>query len=429
MSDIEERPSKLRKLNNPQNDTDVLLLQNSDCPESESDIVNVDDAQSHDIDDKNSGTAPQTETNEVPKLSKNALKKLRKAQEWEAGLEDRRLKRRERHKAKQARKKEALQARQANGDETVEGEQIKRPPRPIPVPITFLMDSDFEEFMVEKELISLGAQLNRCYSENRRNSYRTHMVISSWKEGYLKTRFETVLRNDHLNWKGIEFTEKDFVGAASEFHEVMIGSEGGKIVGPLAEWQEKTSKANLQDAPDEQPKLNDCEQPQGLATVCGISATEKTAEVTATPSASKVDPKPTQPSVVYLTADSPHTLDCLSPYTTYIVGAIVDKNRHKGLCYKRACERGIATAKLPIGEYMTMQSRTVLAVNHVVEIMLKWLETGDWGEAFLKVIPKRKVAQLRSKKGQIEEAYDEDSNDTDTPALDNEENLDPGKAS
>jgi tRNA (guanine9-N1)-methyltransferase len=29
--------------------------------------------------------------------------------------------------------------------------------------------------------------------------------------------------------------------------------------------------------------------------------------------------------------------------------------------------------------------------------MLKWLETGDWGEAFLSVIPKRKEAKLKTK--------------------------------
>jgi tRNA (guanine9-N1)-methyltransferase len=31
----------------------------------------------------------------------------------------------------------------------------------------------------------------------------------------------------------------------------------------------------------------------------------------------------------------------------------------------------------------------------VHEIMLKWLECGDWGEAFMSVIPKRKGGQLR----------------------------------
>jgi tRNA (guanine9-N1)-methyltransferase len=53
-----------------------------------------------------------------------------------------------------------------------------------------------------------------------------------------------------------------------------------------------------------------------------------------------------------------------------------------------------------------------LAVNHVVEIMLKWLETGDWGEAFLSVIPKRKEAKLRVKKesGQ-KNGRDEESED------------------
>ncbi len=42
-----------------------------------------------------------------------------------------------------------------------------------------------------------------------------------------------------------------------------------------------------------------------------------------------------------------------------------------------------------------MQSRFVLATNHVVEIMVRWLECGDWGEAFIKVMPKRKGGRLR----------------------------------
>jgi tRNA (guanine9-N1)-methyltransferase len=108
---------------------------------------------------------------------------------------------------------------------------------------------------------------------------------------------------------------------------------------------------------------------------------------------------PRVPSIIYLTSDSPHTLDVLSPFTTYVIGGIVDKNRHKGLCYKRAMARDIPTARLPIGEYMTMQSRSVLTTNHVAEIMLRWLEYGDWAKAFLRVIPKRKEARLKPNHG------------------------------
>lgn len=78
-----------------------------------------------------------------------------------------------------------------------------------------------------------------------------------------------------------------------------------------------------------------------------------------------------------------------------MIGGLVDRNREKNLCQRRAEERGIRTAKLPIGEYLQMSSRKVLATNHVVEIMSKWLETGDWAQAFMAVIPKRKGGELK----------------------------------
>ena len=96
--------------------------------------------------------------------------------------------------------------------------------------------------------------------------------------------------------------------------------------------------------------------------------------------------------VVYLTSESPYTLQRLEPHTSYVIGGLVDRNREKGLCYRRARELGIRTARLPIGQFMVMQSRQVLATNHVVEIMVRWLECEDWGEAFMAVIPKRKGA-------------------------------------
>lgn len=100
--------------------------------------------------------------------------------------------------------------------------------------------------------------------------------------------------------------------------------------------------------------------------------------------------------VIYLSSDSETTLETLDEGVTYIVGGIVDKNRHKSLCFNKATEQGLKTAKLPIGEYIKMTGRITLTTNQVVEIMLKWLETRDWKEAFLKAVPMRKNA---TKKG------------------------------
>eukprot|EP00058_Branchiostoma_floridae_P010514 XP_002596002.1 hypothetical protein BRAFLDRAFT_123735 [Branchiostoma floridae] len=68
--------------------------------------------------------------------------------------------------------------------------------------------------------------------------------------------------------------------------------------------------------------------------------------------------------IVYLTSDSPNTLSTLEPGKVYIIGGLVDHNSHKGLCYQRACEVGVAHAQLPIAQFVKIQSRKVLAVNH-----------------------------------------------------------------
>lgn len=367
MSDIEERPSKIRKVDVPE-DPDLPpqdISTSNDLAKKFEPQEAVESSEDGENDTPNADSRGVTE--ETPALSKNQLKKLRKQEAWIAGKEYRRVKRREKHKEKQARKAAAAEEAASMGVEVPKvspsNDETQRPRRPIQVPITLILDCDFDELMTEKELISLGAQLTRCYSDNKRNPYRSHMVVSSWG-GKLKTRFETVLANYHLGWRAMKFMETDFVSVAQELDAVMQGPEGGKLEGALSGDQE-TALQN-----------------------------ESTARDT---SEAATDANPAL-SIVYLTSDSPHTLERLAPNTSYIIGGIVDKNRHKGLCYRRACERGIPTAKLPIGEYMTMQSRSVLAVNHVVEIMLRWLETGDWGEAFLSVIPKRKEAKLKVSK-------------------------------
>lgn len=96
-------------------------------------------------------------------------------------------------------------------------------------------------------------------------------------------------------------------------------------------------------------------------------------------------------NAVYLTADTEDTLETLEPGMTYIVGGIVDKNRHKLLCYKKAKELGIPTKRLPISDYIKLCGRQVLTTAHVIQIMLKYFDNHDWKEAFESVLPPRKL--------------------------------------
>ena len=216
--------------------------------------------------------------------------------------------------------------------------------------------------MTPEELISMGIQLTRCYADHKKARYKTHLAISSFG-GKLKERFEGLLQNQHKAWD-VNFHSDNFVNVASEAKEWMSGPEGGHM-----------------------PELSSAEHEDDI---------EADHEKTSTQANTPGDADNPAGEVVYLTSDSPNTLQTLEPRSTYIIGGIVDKNRHKGICYQRACDRNVKTAKLPIGEYLQLSSRHVLTTNHVHEIMLKWLEYRDWGKAFIAVIPQRKGGTLKT---------------------------------
>lgn len=298
-------------------------------------------------------------------MSKNQLKKLRRKEAWEASRGDRRAKKKEKIAAKKECKRAILDEARKNGT-NAEAEARKvyesrrhRHYRTTLLPLTFVMDCGYDELMMDKERISLAAQLTRAYSDNSKSKYCVHYVISSFNK-LLKERFDTALGKTYKNWKGVRIMPEDYMHAAEIAKESMAGPQGGQIAGKFVD---------------------------------------------------QADAKPEDGEIIYLSSDSPDTLTELKPYSTYVIGGLVDKNRHKGVCYKQATERGIKTAKLPIGDYIQMASRSVLTTNHVMEIMLRWLDTGDWGESFMQVLPQRKGGKLKNPEAGDEEETAEGAED------------------
>lgn len=358
-------------------------------------------------------TTADNADDEAPKLSKGQLRKQRRQQKMEERKENRKQQRKDKRHEKSARKREEREAkaeelvqslgidkaeaiRRVGQMENQQNKKTNQTHRPIPMAI--IIDCDFEQYMRDNELVSLAGQITRSYSMNRMGTYMAHIVVSSWG-GKLKERFETVLKAHHHQWKGVSFVEGDFVEGGKVAWDIMNSPRGGKTC-PALEGKPVEDKVEAEASSKEDTM---------------------TAEVLADESVKSTEqseiPAFSTDSVVYLSADSPHTLDKLAPNTSYVIGGLVDRNREKFLCQRRAEEKGIRTAKLPIGEYLQMSSRKVLATNHVVEIMSKWLETGDWAQAFMEVIPKRKGGELRGAEadGKDEDEKDEDNinaNDT-----------------
>ncbi|RDA87017.1 hypothetical protein CP532_3239 [Ophiocordyceps camponoti-leonardi (nom. inval.)] len=349
---------------------------------------------------------PSAETTSAP-LSKNALKRIRRQEEWEAGREERRKRRREKRIDRRLRRREeqkrvgvVVAGGDKNDDDDVAdpvagtdhhaekqvtmpstAERKKKQPQKT-MPVAIVVDCDFESYMTDKEHISLASQLTRCYSANRQATCRAHLCMAGWR-GKLRDRFRDVLGDQHRHWKGVAFVEGDYLVCADEARRRMT---------------EHPPASPLDDGP--------------LLQSGGSSAWVKDDDDDDDASAPPLDEA--HADVVYLTSESPYTLQRLEPNTVYVVGGLVDRNREKGLCYRRARERGIRTARLPITQFMRMQSRRVLATNHVVEILLKWLECGDWGDAFLAVIPKRKGGSLiRDDDGQSSVRDEDDGHDED----------------
>ncbi|KAF9574440.1 tRNA (guanine(9)-N(1))-methyltransferase [Mortierella alpina] len=336
-------------------------------------------------------------------LSRNATKKLLKQQQF---LE----------RKPQLRAQEKLKRKQKDRErrEAIEAGLIAPPPKrqkydQVQSGITIGIDMSFDEHMLEKEIKSMVDQIKRCYSHNRTCHKIVHLALTSFT-GASRDEF-TKRANGYELWRN--FT---------------IHDQGLEKVWPSEEIPGKDRLEELKrlqviaSAKSEAAKAKALAAAAAAAASSGSSAPSETPESTEKPHANSVAPTPTvAPSlseeeikaleqerlqkeerlatvpavkkVVYLSADSPNTITQLDPGTCYILGGIVDKNRFPNLCQNKAEELGLETAQLPIGDYIKMSSRRVLTVNQVFEILLEFIECNDWKEAFLKVIPQRKLEE------------------------------------
>lgn len=231
-------------------------------------------------------------------LSKRALKRQKLEEKWRAGAEERKLKRKEKKKAKQQAIREGLCSPPAKRRRDAEESGV-----------SVAIDMDFEKYMADRDVKKLAKQVQRCYSVNGRVAKRVKLHLCSF--GGRSRQILTECNPGHVNWRA-EF--------ASEHYSSVFDKD----------------------------------------------------------------------KIVYLSAESENTLRTLDPGMVYVIGGLVDHNHHKGLCHKLAVERGIAHARLPLDDYIRLQTRRVLTINHVFEILLEFVNAGDWCKAFMTVIPERK---------------------------------------
>lgn len=213
----------------------------------------------------------------------------------------------------------------------------------------------------------MASQLAYCYSANRASSRPFPILVTSFngrlREGYDK-------RGDFKSWKGVEWWDD----GVEKLWDGVKEAEQAETAAETATSAGDASSAEAPVASTSSAPLN----------TLGVLSGQPCTRV----------PRST---VTYLTGDSPNVLTSLTPGHTYILGGIVDRNRYKNLCLNKANSLGIAHAQLPIGEYLPeMQTRKVLTVNQVFEILVNWVEAGEkdgkegWGEALRKVMPERK---------------------------------------
>eukprot|EP00299_Pterocystis_sp_00344_P007323 c2317_g1_i1.p1 GENE.c2317_g1_i1~~c2317_g1_i1.p1 ORF type:complete len:347 (+),score=96.02 c2317_g1_i1:23-1063(+) len=130
--------------------------------------------------------------------------------------------------------------------------------------------------------------------------------------------------------------------------------------------------------------------------------------------------------IVYLSADSPNEITEFKQSEVYIIGAFVDKNRHKGVTFEKAQSLNVRTARLPLDKHIQMNTVKVLTTNHVFEIIAKVQQSSDWAEAIHSTVPLRKTKKQKTENGTAEGNDDNSDSDEQSDEREHVDGIDQG---
>ncbi|CCJ30593.1 unnamed protein product [Pneumocystis jirovecii] len=145
-------------------------------------------------------------------FSKKMMKKKLKQKKWEETKAEWRKRKKEKAKIKKIEKRKKLE------EMKIPFTKLKK--NQTPSNIKVIIDCEFDDKMVDKEIVSLSSQLTRCYSDNRRSSFPVQLYVTSFG-GRLEERMRTILKNQHMAWQGIEFLGENYTALheRSDFKE------------------------------------------------------------------------------------------------------------------------------------------------------------------------------------------------------------------
>ncbi|KAI5138148.1 tRNA (guanine9-N1)-methyltransferase [Nematocida ausubeli] len=262
------------------------------------------------------------------------------------------------------------------------------------------------DLMTDKEMRSLCEQIRYVYAANRVAQNPVNLTVGN------STLLNGYLRQDIENWTNIQFRSKSIqditkdkvvreeegvkmtgegVKVAGESIEESLKPESAKVTEEIAEYKAAREEAEGVEESLKPESTKNHEMPENNPESDKPESTKNHDNPekveTKDPLDDSIDDSVDISDIVVLTADAEEELTEMEEGTIYVIGGLVDRNRHKGYTERRFKE-SFRTARLPIEK--KLNSSTVLSTLHVFNILLSYTQTQDWNAAIEEHLPMRK---------------------------------------